>query len=163
MPARKAAKRGNARGPRPPAFTFGRQKYNAQKTVYKGETYPSKSEAAWAEVLDRDPVVFEVVRQPRFVLGTEPDGTPHTYRPDFLVILNPFEPLGAYLGQIVAATGLAFCADEVKGAETPEFKKNRQAWLANGRMALRIIKRGKVVEVLIPDRFVESKDEDSKV
>lgn len=111
-------------------------KYRAQRTEYKGVLYDSKAEAARALELDLLLLageLLEVVSQPRVFLGCREN----KYVPDFLVI-----PL---------AGGVAFYED-VKGAETPKFKRDRELWRRFGRLDLRIIRGGQVVEIVTPQR-----------
>ena len=99
-----------------------RNKYNAVRTEYSGRTYASKAEAARAQWLDLDPLVWFWVPQPPFKLGDD------TYRPDFLVV--------AKTGEIVHVW-----AEDVKGVETPDFKRKCKLWAKYGPCKLLVIKR----------------------
>ena len=103
-------------------------KYNAKPTVYNGVRYASKAEANRAAELDALVAANEFrfwVGQPKFYLGCPEN----TYRPDFLVVRVAW-------------------AEDVKGTETREFKKNKKLWAAYGPCDLRIITRGKCVETI---------------
>jgi predicted nuclease of restriction endonuclease-like RecB superfamily len=112
-------------------FPFKRNKFGvapkAQRTVGT-RTYASKAEMTHAKKLAADPTITEVVEQPRVPLGEDT-----VYKPDFLVI------------RLLA--GEAFYVD-VKGMETPEFKRNKKLWKRYGRLPLHIVKNGKVVEIV---------------
>ena len=99
-------------------------KFGARRTVYNGVLYASKAEALFAQQLDALVNAGEIrfwVGQPLFRLGC----AENTYRPDFLVI---------------ASGGEAWAAD-VKGVETPAFRRNRKLWIQYGPCELRILKR----------------------
>lgn len=135
-----------------PKFVAARSKYRAIPTVYKGVRYPSKSEASWAEYLDQEKAlgIFEaVIGQPRFHVGPDAE----VINPDFLLIMKPEALKDAVFKKIFEATGLMHFVDEVKGMETPTYKKKKKDWAKYGPCAYRVIKRGKVVEVLIPEPF----------
>lgn len=107
-----------------------KQKYNAKKTVYRGKNYDSKAEAAYARQLDNLKDVGAVhlwLRQTSFDLGEDT-----RYRADFLVIETTGE----------------FYAVDIKGMETASWKKTKRLWKKYGEMPLRVIKNGKVSEVI---------------
>jgi hypothetical protein len=111
----------------------GRNKYRNVRTEYAGEMYDSKAEAGRAMVLDagvRSGEILWWLRQVRFTLGVPEN----VYRPDFLVVT----PEGIH-------------AEDVKGAETAKFRRDRKLWTAYGPCDLWIIKGGKV-EVVEPKR-----------
>ena len=87
-----------------------RSKYRAKKAEYAGERYDSKAEAAYAKHLDgeveRGAILF-YLRQPKFTLGI-PEAI---YRADFLVVARQFA-----------------AAVDVKGVETPKFRKDKKMW-----------------------------------
>lgn len=147
-----------ARKTAPPAFVvrLGGPKYRAKRTEHAGVVYASKAEAAWAAYLDERiaaGVVDYVVRQPRFALGTPEN----VYVPDFHVVLG--RRWGEHCSAddsestIFHATGQRTFVDEVKGMETAKFKKDKVLWMRYGPCAMRIVKRGRVTEVLIPEKF----------
>ncbi len=93
-------------GPKP-------NKYRAKRTEYNGVMYDSNAEAKHAFWLDTDPAVAWWLRQVWVPLG--PDfGT----RVDFLVAH----------GSRDAMTGVNVSVHEVKGVETPQFRKVRKLW-----------------------------------
>ena len=111
----------------------GRSKYRSQPTWYAGIRYASKAEAARAAELDLLKAAGEVVewiRQPRFHLGC----AENVYVADFLVI---------------PVTGIPWVED-TKGVETKKFGKDKTLWRSYGRLELRIIKGGSVVEIIDP-------------
>ncbi len=103
------------------------QKYKAQRTEYAGVMYASKAEAAYAQYLDAGTGIFWVP-QPKFRLGCPEN----VYVADFLVS---------------EAFGDSWVVD-VKGMETPKFKRDKKLWAKYGPCELRIIKGGKLVEVI---------------
>jgi hypothetical protein len=100
---------------------FGKAgKYNAQKTVYNGETYDSKLEAARAAELDlllRSGEIDVWARGRHWVLApacVKPDGKRDraiTYRPDFEV-----------------RRGEAFWCEDTKGRSTEGFRLRLRLW-----------------------------------
>jgi hypothetical protein len=109
-----------------------RSKYRNVPTVYAGLRYDSKLEAAQAAELDfmvKAGVVLWWIRQPTFRLGCPEN----IYKPDFLVQWGD--------GRIEAM--------DVKGAETPKFKRDRRLWQAYGPIPLLIVKEKKT-EVVKP-------------
>ena len=115
---------------KPPA---GRSKYRNIRTEYAGRMYDSKAEASRAMLLDagvRSGEILWWLPQVKFTLGVPEN----VYRADFLV---------------VALAGVH--AEDVKGVETPKFRKDRRLWMAYGPCPLWIIKAGKV-EVIEPKR-----------
>ncbi|MBN1517456.1 DUF1064 domain-containing protein [Candidatus Sumerlaeota bacterium] len=114
-------------------FTQRKNKFNAQRTEYNGVMYDSKGEAQRAAELDqlkRAGLIRFWIRQPPFYLGS----SVNLYRADFLVI----------------GPGAAVWAEDFKGKETPGFRRNRRLWREYGPCELRVIKKGKVTEVIKP-------------
>lgn len=104
----------------------------ARPTHYKGSRYDSKAEAEYAAWLDwrigsTDPVAWWL-RQIKVPLG--PD---FAMRVDFLVAIGHSW-----------STTVNIEAHEVKGLETPQFKKVRRLWPKYAPFPLHIIKRGNV-------------------
>jgi len=106
-------------------------KYKAKRTLYRGVFYASKAEALRANQLDlivragkeprmggQTPAVLFWVPQPKFRLGCPEN----VYVADFLVI----GPDRAW-------------AEDVKGHETPTFKKNVRLWRVYGPCELHVI------------------------
>lgn len=109
-------------------------KYGAKKTEYRGVVYDSKAEAKHAEGLDVLKRVGEVswwLRQTPVMIG-EP-GVDKPYRVDFVVCYR----------------GGAVVAEEIKGVETPQFKRQKKQWRLRGPFPLHVL-RGKHVEVITP-------------
>jgi Protein of unknown function (DUF1064) len=97
-------------------------KYKSVKASYAGETFDSKAEATYCRWLDREKThgrILFYIRQPKFLLGL-PE---MVYRPDFLVVGSNW-----------------VVADDVKGSETPKFKKDKRLWLKYGPCPLRVVK-----------------------
>lgn len=66
-----------------------RPKYNNVKTVYNGNTYDSKAEAKYAEILDgllADGTITSIERQVKFPLKDRRGGNRLRYVADFIVI-----------------------------------------------------------------------------
>ena len=103
-----------------------RSKYNvapAEDRRWNGRTYDSKAEMLYAIHLEEQRalgVLIEIVAQPRIWLGVPEN----VYVPDFLVI-----PAGLVDPHYI----------DVKGAETPAFKKVKKLWKAYGRIPLKIV------------------------
>lgn len=116
-------------------FRGRRSKFGAQRTVYNGVSYASKSEALRANQLDllmRAGDIRFWIGQPLFRLGCPEN----TYRPDFLVVSQD-----------------DVWAEDVKGVETAAFRRNRRLWTKYGPCELRIIKRVRdawAVETIAP-------------
>ena len=109
-----------------------KNKYNAKPTQYRGWRFDSKAEATFAELLDQRKISGQVaywLRQVPFDL-TETD----RYKADFLV---------------VESDGTIYAVD-VKGMETPSFKKVRKLWKRYGEMPLRIVKTNSQTETIDP-------------
>ena len=99
-------------------------KYNAHPTIYNGMRFDSRAEATRAaehDLLLRGGHLRSVERQVRFELGCPEN----VCRMDFVV------------------TGLdgRQWVEEVKGCETPAFRRIRKLWAAYGPMPLLILKR----------------------
>jgi hypothetical protein len=108
-------------------------KYRSQPRRYNGILYASRAEAARAEELDLLVAAGELVwwiRQPTLYLGC----AENVYRPDFLVIPVKGRPF----------------FEDVKGVETQKFARDKKLWRSYGRLELRIIKGGSVVEIIDP-------------
>lgn len=119
-------------------------KYRAQRTEYNGISYASKAEAARAMELDlllRAGEIVEWIGQPTVRLGIPEN----VYRPDFLVI-------GKYSVHYRRQIHCASWYEDIKGMETPKFRRDKKLWKVYGRLPLHIIKGGKVVEVITPER-----------
>jgi hypothetical protein len=109
-------------------------KYHAERTVYDGVTYDSKAEALHAAGLDArmrsgNGDVAWWVRQVTFRLGCPEN----TLKVDFLVAGRP--------GGI--------WVEEVKGRETAKWRRDRRLWMSYAPVAMRVIVRGKVSEILV--------------
>lgn len=116
-----------------------KSKYNAKRTEYIAGCpdltgmYDSAAEAARARELDlliAGGIVLAALRQPTFRLGI----SEHVYRADFLVW---------------GADGSTWVED-VKGYETPKFRKDVKLWHKYGRFPLHIIQRGRCTTVINP-------------
>ena len=117
-----------------PFSRAGKNKYGAKKTEYGGATYDSKTEAAHARRLDLLKQAGQIrwwLRQVPVMIG-EP-GVDKPYRVDFVVC---------------EADGSVH-AEEVKGVETPQFKRQKRQWAKRGPFPLHVIS-GKKVEVIEP-------------
>jgi len=98
-------------------------KFHARITEYEGVKYASKAEATRAYQLDLAKLGGEVIewwRQITFTLGCPEN----KWRLDFVVM----EPSG-------------FHVEDVKGFETPAFRKNKKLWAVYGPCPLHIIKK----------------------
>ena len=118
--------------PTEPPAPRAKSKYRNSITTYNGVKYRSKAEALRARDLDLD-VAGGLIRfwlgQPKFRLGVPEN----VYVADFLVI----------------ALHDAWVED-VKGVETDKFRRDKRLWLAYGPCPLRVLRRGRVVEVIVP-------------
>lgn len=104
-------------------------KHHAQATEYRGRTYDSKAEARYAMDLDlavQAGIVRWWIPQPIVQLDAL------TYKPDFLVMPRNVP---------------AYFVD-VKGFETQRWKDIKKLWRAHGPDELRVIRRGKLIEVI---------------
>lgn len=106
--------------------------------TFMGKVYASRAESARAQLLYAaigNGDIAEVVEQPRLWLGVREN----IYIPDFLVV-----PSGS---------GRPYYED-VKGMETPAFKRAKRLWASYGRLDLHIVRydhragRFSVVETL---------------
>ena len=91
--------------------------------MFQGRTYASKAERLYAEVLWNHfqmGVIQVLIEQPTLWLGVPEN----VYRPDFFVIQD----------------GTPRFVD-VKGVETPAFRKVKKLWSSYGQCDLHIIKR----------------------
>jgi len=101
-----------------------RHKYGAKKTVWDGKSYPSKAEAERAAYLHALKCAGEVlgyIEQPKWELGVREN----VYRPDFLVWYRD--------GRVVA--------EDVKGAESPKFRRDKRMWARYSWIPLHIVTR----------------------
>lgn len=95
-----------------------------EERKWNGRTWASKAEMRYAQELDiflANGDVRLIVEQPLFRLGCPEN----TYHADFLVVESN--------GDVVAI--------DVKGVETPAFKRTKKLWEAYGRIPLKIVKR----------------------
>ncbi len=100
--------------------------------TYNGVLYASKAEAKYAQHLDGCQDFDEIefwVPQPKFRLGCPEN----VYIADFLIISADVWVV------------------DVKGFETPKFKRDKKLWAKYGPCQLRIVTGGEVVEVIVPD------------
>ena len=112
---------------------MNRHKYNVSppdQRTYKGRVYHSKAEMIHATTLDLDNAVAWWGRQVPFDLGED-----HRYIADFLVQYEDGNQLEVH---------------EVKGRETPAWRKTKQLWRKYGTLPLRVITRGRTVEIIRP-------------
>lgn len=112
----------------PPA---ARSKYRSVRTEYAGVLFDSKAEARRAAELDLLVKAGHVrfwIGQPKFRLGCPEN----VYRPDFLV---------------VAGNGSVYVED-VKGVDTPKFRRDLKLWRAYGPCPLHVV-RAKDTEVVM--------------
>ena len=115
-----------------------RSKYGVapkEQRVYRGVLYASKAERMYAQTLDLRTDTDWWLRQVPVQLGEDV-----VYRVDFLVS----EKTRAWDSP---GSGIVHAVD-VKGAETREFKRVKKLWAKYGPFPLRIVKRGKAVEVI---------------
>lgn len=118
--------------PAAPGGSPKRNKYGAKPTTYGGIRYASKAEAERAKYLDSlAPAGVWYVRQPVFRLGCPEN----KYVADFLVVSGP---------------GGGVHVEDVKGQETSKFARDKRLWAAYGPCELRIIRGGKMVQVIHP-------------
>lgn len=113
-------------------------KYRAVPTIYNGVRYASKSEAARAKVLDQlqaSGVIKFWIGQPKFRLGVPEN----VYIADALVVTNDG----------------AVRVEDVKGVESPKFRRDKSLWRAYGPCDLVIIRNGKVAEIIVPEKTRE--------
>jgi len=117
-------------------------KYRARATMYNSVRYASKAEAAYAAELDlllKAGQVVDWIAQPTVRLGVPEN----VYRPDFLVIWKEGESADRTLCSAVYV--------DIKGVETPKFRRDKKLWQAYGRLPLHIIRGGKTVEIIEPE------------
>ena len=124
-------------GGRPPR---GRSKYKAVKATYRGLHYDSRAEAAYAKWLDRNrdnPVITNGqvlwwVKAPTFHLGVPEN----VYRPDFLVVVRE----NVKISEGLWSPDTTIYLDDVKGKETPKFRRDKKLWASYGPTMLRVVK-----------------------
>ena len=107
-----------------------KHKFNAMPTIYRGWRFDSKAEAQYAMVLDQLKSSGDIIlwlRQTPFDLGEDT-----RYRADFVVVEKDGETY----------------AVDVKGVETPGFKKIKKLWKKYGELPLRIVKSGRLAEIV---------------
>ena len=113
-----------------------RNKYNVDnsesgkaKRRFRDRAYDSIAECEYAkrlQLLLTHGEILEVIPQPIVQLGEDT-----TYRPDFLVV--------EYFSSQSVRTLVAYYVD-VKGTETPDFKRTKKLWKKYGRLPLHIVK-----------------------
>jgi len=114
-------------------------KYGIKRTEYAGRMYDSPAEARRAEELENDKEVAWWIPQVVIELGV-PE---HKYRVDFLVAVW------------TSHAAVIVHAEDVKGPETPEFRKHKKMWEKYGPFPLHVLhasgdeKRGYKIEVEI--------------
>lgn len=109
-------------------------KYNAKRTEHRGRSYPSKAQAEHAAGLDmlkRSGRIRGFLEEVKVELGARD----RCYRVDFVVVGND---------------GRAW-AEEVKGVETAGFKLQKSLWRDHAPMEMRVFRRGKLAETIVPD------------
>ena len=118
-------------------MVWGRgNKYNvapASERVFQGRTYASKAERLYAEILWsrlKQRTIQLLIEQPTLWLGVPEN----VYRPDFFVMVN---------GQCQFI--------DVKGVETPAFRKVKKLWASYGQCPLHIIKRNRPAAVVLSE------------
>lgn len=115
-------------------FTRRRPKYRNNFTEYDGRTYASRAEADRARALDLDKQSGSIKHwepQPRFRLGC----AENVYVADF----------------IVWRMDGSVHVEDVKGFESPKFKKDKRLWARYGPCELHIISRNKLAEIIEPE------------
>ena len=118
-----------------------RHKYNVaapDKRTFKGVTYDSRAEMEYAAMLDLEHRNGDVVawsRQPSFLLGDT------RYRADFLVTYHT-EPV----------------VIDVKGVETPAFRKVKKLWKQYGQLVLAVVHTSKGHTEHVVPRHMERTD-----
>lgn len=111
----------------------------ATPTEYDGVMYHSKAEAERAAVLDglmSARLVHAWFRQVKADVEEPGIRNPRPYLLDFLVAWN--RPDG----------NLDLVAEEVKGADSPSFRRHVKQWELRGRLPLRVVRNGKVAETI---------------
>lgn len=106
----------------------GSSKYHAVPVIYEGVRYGSKVEAAYAEWLDKEIAAGRVlwwVRQVRITLGV----AECVAVVDFMV---------CYPCKWHPGVDIEF--HEVKGTETPKFKRDKRLWASWGPCRMRVVK-----------------------
>lgn len=99
---------------------------------WNGRTYGSKAEMQYAQQLALDPDALVIIDQPKLRLGV----AENVYVPDFFVLRESSGP--EYV--------------DVKGHETAKFKRDKKLWRQHGRVPLRIVRDGRTVEIIWPER-----------
>lgn len=135
-----------------------RSKYRAVRTEYNGVSYASKAEAAYAVQLDleqRQGWVKFWIAQPTFRLGCPEN----VYRPDFMVVMavkghcsgcRDSDPLGGTHceGTVEHPPEVPVYCVDVKGVETPKFRRDKKLWAKYGPCPLVVVRNGREVEVI---------------
>ena len=116
-----------------PAPKARASKYGNRITEYAGVKYHSKAEATRAERLDwmkRVGLIAGWRRQPRYTLGV---------------------PENLYIGDFeVTNNDGSVHTEDVKGAITPKFARDKRLWRAYGPHPLYVLRNGKTVEIVTP-------------
>ena len=110
-------------------------KYHAKRTEFQGRSYASKAEAVHAMRLVLDTDVDWWLRQVGVDLGEDT-----RYRADFLVYEH-----GGYVYAV-----------DVKGMETPAFRKIKKLWAKYGPVDLHVVHRGSTVEVVLASKMKDT-------
>jgi len=138
------------------ALTYRANKFRSKRTEYNSVWFASKAEAARAAELDlllKAGLITEWIPQPVFRLGVPEN----KYVADFLVINSPqcsycgAKHAHGCIGPMEHIKEPRTWVEEIKGVETPVFKKNKRLWQAYGRLPLVIRRNGVEVERIIPD------------
>jgi len=129
------------------APSYRQNKFRSKRTEYNGRTFASKAEAARAAELDlllKAGEIIEWIPQPVFRLGVPEN----KYVADFLVVGTvraEYPPNG------VNYIAIPVWVEDIKGAETPKFRRDKKLWQAYGRLPLVIRRNGVEVERIIPE------------
>jgi hypothetical protein len=127
------------------ALTYRANKFRSKRTEYNSVWYASKAEAARAAELDlllKAGQITDWIGQPTVRLGVPEN----VYRPDFLVIVT-----GIVSAIIPPMISTSCWYEDIKGAETPKFRRDKKLWQAYGRLPLVIRRGGVEVERIIPE------------
>lgn len=109
-----------------------RSKYNAKRTEYNGRVYASRAEADRAINLDAMQRAGIVEWwEPQIPISIGESGIDKRYIVDFIVY---------------GKHGLR--AEDVKGRDTPSFRRHVRQWRKRGPMPLHVIRNGVVTEII---------------
>lgn len=111
------------------------------RRTWRGRVYASMAEMEHAQRLHGDPTVRLVLEQVPLRLGV----VENKFVPDFFVL----------------HTDGRWEFVEVKGHETAKFRRDKKLWKAYGPGPLRIVRDGRTVEVIEPERAEGTDDERS--